>query len=326
LNVQMALLRSCAAMTTDALALAAQQQPQGTLAASVLSAAAGRAFLRVRRESPRVTRQAPSLARSDLVNALAVAAQQQPHGTPAASALAAAAGRAFLRISRRSSRQHQARSPSEHTLVNALAVAAQQQPRGTLAATVLAAAAGRAFLRTSVECSRPRAKSPCSEMDEHSVVSANEGFAGQRPSSRSSLPRLCDDTSGYIFGQLWPVQQIADRVQQASSSGLPIDTIISPQALESRLRLSKPIFGDLSRVSAVSPSWCQRVERDGWSSTHAYLFQEPGTKGQLQARYSHSMRRLMVKDWLQLCGAAAVTSVDLRSDDNIVSRIDAFLA
>jgi len=305
----MALLRSCAAMTTDALALAAQQQPQGTLAASVLSAAAGRAFLRVRRESPRVTRQAPLLARSDLVNALAVAAQQQPHGTPAASAL-----------------QHQARSPSEHTLVNALAVAAQQQPRGTLAATVLAAAAGRAFLRTSAECSRPRAKSACSEMDEHSVVSANQGFAGQRASSRSSLPRLCDDTSGYIFGQLWPVQQIADRVQQASSSGLPIDTIISPQALESRLRLSKPIFGDLSRVSAVSPSWCQRVERDGWSSTHAYLFQEPGTKGQLQARYSHSMRRLMVKDWLQLCGAAAVTSVDLRSDDNIVSRIDAFLA
>lgn len=301
------MLRSCAAMTTDALALAAQQQPQGTIAASVLSAAAGRAFLRIQRARPSKSCSKSSPARSDLVNALAVAANQQPYGTRAASALAAASGRAFLRISRRlPSKQHRARSASSHILADALAVAARQQPPGTLSASVLAAAAGRSFLRAS-----------------KGTVVAKHCCPKQR--KRSSIPKLCDDASGHIFGQLWPVQRLAHGVHQAHCDNLPAGMIISPRTIETRLRQSKPIFGDLGRVSAVSSSWCQHVDRDGWPSTHAYLFQEPGSKLQLQERYTHSMRRLMAKDWLQLSSTGA-PGLELRREEDLVSHIVAFMA
>lgn len=248
--------------------------------------------------------------------ALAVAAQQQPPGTLAASALAAAAGRAFLRISEDApSRQRRARSASEHTFADALAVAAHQQPRGTPAAKVMAAAAGRAFLRASAGSARPRARSACSER----VV-----LSTTRHRQVSSLPYLCADTSNLIFGALWPVQQPAHGGQQALSSGLSGCTNVSPRTLDTRLRVSKHLFGDLSRVSAVSPTWCQRVDRDGWSSTHAYLFQEAGSKVQLQERYSHSMRRLAVQDWLGFAQAAAA-SENLRGNDDVISRIVTFL-
>lgn len=256
--------------------------------------------------------------------ALAVAAQQQPPGTLAASALAAAAGRAFLRISEDApSRQSRARSASEHTFADALAVAAHQQPRGTPAATAMAAAAGRAFLRASAGSARPRARSACSERVVLSTTGHRQVSCGPA-SQTSSLPYLCADTSNLIFGALWSVQQPAHGGQQALSSGLSGCTNVSPRTLDTRLRVSKHLFGDLSRVSAVSPTWCQRVDRDGWSSTHAYLFQEAGSKVQLQERYSHSMRRLAVQDWLGFAQAAPA-SENLRGNDDVISRIVTFL-
>jgi len=313
-------------MAIPALRVALSQLPAG-------SAPALAAVLRP------ATPRSPVPLTSALVDALAVAARQQPRGTPAASALAAASGRAFLRISRCApSRQNRARKCT----LDALAVAARQQPRGTVAAQVLAAASGRAFLRASAGFPRSRRSSPVetASLDQHSLgtgsgvgseparssflavgsgVATNEAihaFLGspgqQQQPERGSAPRLCQDTSVHAIGKLWPAQQA--------------EAVISPRTFETRLRHSKQIFNDLSRVSAVSPTWAQHAARDGWPSAHAYLFQEEGTKCQLQARYNYSMQKLLVKDWLEVCGTEAPFHVDLQGDsDGVVSRIVAFL-
>jgi hypothetical protein len=92
------------------------------------------------------------------------------------------------------------------------------------------------------------------------------------------------------------------------------------------LRLSKPLFNDLSKFAAVSPTWAEHAHNNGWPATHAYLFQESGTKEQLRERYLHSMRQLQVKDWLELCGGEAPFSVDLQSSSGgVVNQIAAFL-
>jgi len=308
-------------MAIPALRVALSQLPAG-------SAPALAAVLRP------ATPRSPVPLTSALVDALAVAARQQPRGTPAASALAAASGRAFLRISRCApSRQNRARKCT----LDALAVAARQQPRGTVAAQVLAAASGRAFLRASAGFPRPRRSSPVeptsldqqvagsgSEPAHSSLLSEGSGLAiyqathaflgspGQQQPEQGSAPRLCQDTSVHAIGKLWPAQQA--------------EAVISPRTFETRLRHSKQIFNDLSRVSAVSPTWAQHAARDGWPSAHAYLFQEAGTKCQLQARYNYSMQKLLVKDWLEVCGTEAPFHVDLQGDsDGVVSRIVAFL-
>lgn len=284
--------RSCA----TALAVAATHQLQGTPAGSVLAAAAGRAFLRV-------SRHAPPRQNATLTDALALAARQQPQGTLSAKALAAASGRAFLRMSGGFT-QLRARAVAG----SALALAA-----GRLSPECAAAIAPAS--RQQLACFRRRRKSPPSSLPARSPR--------EPPKQQSSLPNLCQDTSNCIFGQLWPAKHVSPLER---CSGQPEPAAISPRTFETRLRMSKPLFSDLGRVAAVSPTWAQHAERDGWPSTHAYLFQEPGTKWQLQERYSHSIKRLRVKDWLQDCGSQAPFSVELQGDqDGVMSRIVAFL-
>lgn len=226
--------------------------------------------------------------------ALRVALGQLPAGTCAAAALAAVL------------RPVKPCSP----VCPALAVAARQQLQGTPAASVLAAAAGRAFLRISrnTSASQNRVRSRSQEVHQ-----------------QSSLPYLCQDTATHIFGQLWPaVEQHKDSPDR--SCGSPDAATISPRTFETRLRMSKLLFNDLGHAAAVSPTWAKHAENKGWPSTHAYLFQESGTKGQLQERYMHSMRRLLVKDFLQSCGAPPPFSIDLQGNGNgVANHIAAFL-
>ncbi|CAE8637751.1 unnamed protein product [Polarella glacialis] len=118
-----------------------------------------------------------------------------------------------------------------------------------------------------------------------------------------SRPSLCQDTSGYIIEQLWPAQpSSAGRQLQASATKSAEahhkSGQLSPRSFESRLRHSAPLLQDLQQVAAVSQNWAHRANADGWPAAHNYLYQEPGSRGDLQQRYTDSMRTLLVKDWL----------------------------
>lgn len=308
-------------LATDALAVAAQQLPQGTFAASALSAAAGRAILRVRDKSPK-RHQGPLLA-----DALAVAAQQQPQGTSLACTLAAAAGRAFLRLTGNPEQRR-----SRALAGSALAVAAKTLSQEYASAILPASRQQSAWLRhTGSSCRQTGSADKFGARDVDStnlirgfafqslaspVASAQDAGSSPRLAQGNPASRLCQDTSSRVIGQLWPEKRCAVEIGGFSTSSL------SPRTCETRLRHSRPLLMDLSRVSAVSPSWARHAEKDGWPSTHVYLFQASGTKMQLQERYNHSMQKLLLKD--QLRGFSLSQAIQ-GGVDSLVNRIAAFV-
>ncbi|CAE7659708.1 unnamed protein product [Symbiodinium sp. CCMP2456] len=78
---------------------------------------------------------------------------------------------------------------------------------------------------------------------------------------------------------------------------------LSPRTFELRLRQAARLLQDLQQLSAVSLNLASRVDGVGWSATHEYLFQEPGSKAKLRRRYAESMRQLLLKTWLRRCAA-----------------------
>eukprot|EP00933_Yihiella_yeosuensis_P069295 TRINITY_DN7567_c3_g1_i1.p1 TRINITY_DN7567_c3_g1~~TRINITY_DN7567_c3_g1_i1.p1 ORF type:complete len:196 (-),score=34.01 TRINITY_DN7567_c3_g1_i1:59-646(-) len=136
----------------------------------------------------------------------------------------------------------------------------------------------------------------------------NAASGGVRQTVRSSIETsLCKDTSGYVIQQLWPktvppatVASFSPSSSSSSSSGQ-----ISPRTFEYRLRRSAPMLQDLQQVAAVSADWKHRIESVGWAAAHRYLYQVPGTKLELQQRYTSSMAQLLVKDWLRRAPADA---------------------
>merc|ERR1712232_594800 len=124
--------------------------------------------------------------------------------------------------------------------------------------------------------------------------------SGAEPNSEDAGATLCQDTSGRVFQQLLPPQPAIPSMEGMQHQGAkiqvgtwiqdPIRATLSPRTFERRLRHSAPIFQDLQQVSAVSPVWARRADREGWPAAHAYLYQEPGTKGELRQRYSDSKR------------------------------------
>merc|ERR1719506_164069 len=154
---------------------------------------------------------------SSLADALAVAAYHQPRGTPAAAVLAAAAGSAFLRVSRPSDMcQKMSCAPAKPSSAAALAVAAHQQPPGTR--ETLAAAAGRAYLRISGDSAglpAPRSRLAAEGRSTLAAPQRQVYTSAKQMQSERSLPCLCQDTSSRILCQLWPGQQPFDKVDHS---------------------------------------------------------------------------------------------------------------
>mmetsp|Transcript_52774 Transcript_52774/g.109123 ORF Transcript_52774/g.109123 Transcript_52774/m.109123 type:complete len:166 (+) Transcript_52774:47-544(+) len=120
----------------------------------------------------------------------------------------------------------------------------------------------------------------------------------QRRGMRCRRVSLCQDTVGHAIEQLWPaIRSLGEDCQSISASKL------SPRTFELRLRQSARLLQDLQQLSAVSPNLASRVDGVGWSATHEYLFQEPGSKAKLRRRYAESMRQLLLKTWLRRCAA-----------------------
>eukprot|EP00929_Paragymnodinium_shiwhaense_P053603 TRINITY_DN26845_c0_g1_i2.p1 TRINITY_DN26845_c0_g1~~TRINITY_DN26845_c0_g1_i2.p1 ORF type:complete len:264 (-),score=61.27 TRINITY_DN26845_c0_g1_i2:177-968(-) len=231
----------------------------------------------------------------------------------------------------------------------ALAVAAKLQPARLQ--TQMRAAAGRVSLHS---LHRPRAAGVVIGYSRRDASSVASSSASSSPPSSSSNTALCPDTSAQVVQLLWPspyaatataaaarhagvgrVAQVppvqrsgAIVLQQAYSSGSRGG--LSPRVFESRLRQSAPMLKDMHRVSAVCASWSARVEQNGWPAAHEYLYQEPGTKRQLQQRYLASARQLQVKEWFQqrlpppIAAAAAVQSGRLL--EVAVPHVAAFMA
>ncbi|CAK0851375.1 unnamed protein product [Prorocentrum cordatum] len=183
------------------------------------------------------------------------------------------------------SRRRTCHAASSSTAATALRVAAVWLPPGTLGAAALAALTG---------CSAPAAPRPQPE----SAAGAAAPGRGGRP-ARQPLGRLCQDTSERVVGHLWPPLPPARGGCGEVASERAGAGAVSPRSFEARLRQCRHIFGDLRCVAAVSAAWARHADRDGWPSTHAYLYQEPGTKSELRRRYEASARRLLLDDWFR---------------------------
>jgi hypothetical protein len=288
-----------------------------------------------------------------LTDALAVVAQQQPQGAMVACVIAAAAGRAFLRMRERITQRRFSTSSTRSLLQNALAVAARHQAHGTFTAFVLAVAAGRASLRTSSSGHAMNITGGAKKVgtvamaDNQSITPPTFlqdcAFSGigvettpmllddskARKQAHLYAPGLCQDTSNHAIGHLWPAQSTSSEQVVVRSDGVHRSSAsISPRTFETRLRQSAPMFNDLNRISAVSLTWAQHAERCGWPSAHAYLYEVPGTKWQLQERYAQSMRQLLLKDklWQRLSLSRATSDGDLQRElDSLMSHIVAFV-
>jgi len=177
------------------------------------------------------------------------------------------------------------------TAAAALAVAVQQQPHGTLEARELAVAAGQALLQ---------------QRRGISVYPAELELDGTV---------LCHDTVARVIEALWPPLPEAaaclEAARTASTSSL------SPRTFETRLRSAARVLRDLQQVSAVSPAMAKHANRGGWPATHAYLYQEAGTKGELRHRYAASVQRLLVRDRLLRSGGG---------EEGLVARVLGFLS
>eukprot|EP00440_Ansanella_granifera_P066410 gb/GFBE01072029.1/.p1 GENE.gb/GFBE01072029.1/~~gb/GFBE01072029.1/.p1 ORF type:complete len:181 (+),score=28.77 gb/GFBE01072029.1/:1-543(+) len=144
-------------------------------------------------------------------------------------------------------------------------------------------------------------------------------YAFQR---RDAGPPLCQDTSGYVIEQLWPSPPC---LVPDSRTGPQAQAKLSPRSFESRLRSSAPILQDLQQVAAVSQTWAQRIDSDGWSAAHAYLYQEPGTKVELRQRYAFSVRELLVKDWFKEAWPVVSPGAASPDPEGVVARVVSFM-
>ena len=169
---------------------------------------------------------------------------------------------------------------------------------------------------------------------------------GRRPRARAAgsvphfggPPSLCGDTSSRVVEQLWPaalgggapggVSEASDGASPPASR--PRGTWLWSCAFEDRLRKFAPLLRDLQQASAVAPGWALFVDRMGWPSAHAYLFQQPGTKGELRQRFADSTRQLTARDWVRRhlgnCAAGATgAELFLSSSGLLVRRISDFM-
>jgi len=229
--------------------------------------------------------------------ALAVAVQQQPHGTFEARELAVAAGQALLQERRGT----------------ALGVVARQI--GPDSAAPLAAAAGR-VLRLATGGGRTLLP-----VDIDRVHFRRHRHGGRRAEGGSSVDPagldatvLCHDTVARVIEALWPpLPTSASRVEAARTAST---SLLSPRTFETRLRSAARVLRDLQQVSAISPAMAKHANRGGWPATHAYLYQEAGTKGELRHRYAASLQRLLVRDRLLRSGGG---------EEGLVARVLGFL-
>jgi len=315
-----------------ALRVAACWLPPGNSAAAAIAAVSGQARLEA---NARRCCQKPQLANvvgaptdassSSNVSkaALAVAARKQPNGSLAAVAMAAAAGPAFANAKGGDLRR-------QRIAGSALAVAASRLSSDIAASLLIVS-----------KLPQSRDKAPAASRPQSWLASASirEGVSSSGQSDTVSqgeygLPHLCQDTSRQVMSQLWPALGAQHSVRgESSRSGVGVNGTsaglqVSPRTFETRLRQSRPILSDLGRVAAVSSMWARQTDKCGWPSTHAYLFQMPGTKVDLQKRYGHSMRKLLVKDWVQQTfpsSQAARHIVQEGTSDGVVNHIAAFM-
>eukprot|EP00928_Gymnodinium_smaydae_P034797 TRINITY_DN24587_c0_g1_i1.p1 TRINITY_DN24587_c0_g1~~TRINITY_DN24587_c0_g1_i1.p1 ORF type:complete len:366 (-),score=46.05 TRINITY_DN24587_c0_g1_i1:169-1266(-) len=277
-----------------ALVVAAQQQPQ----AWQLAAATGRALLRERRTDA-------------TLKALGVAAKQA--SPEVAAALKSLAGRVC---------RPSLRKPPSAGRRAASSLASTGCVRGASSASAITATCGwphplpqQTQKQQADGGLRSNHNQPRSHVREQLAV--DQSF---------DAPVLCNDTSRRVIEILWPPRPGTRRhvpsTAQISSTSTEADMSsarISPRTFESRLREAGLILQDLQQVSAVSPTWAQRAEENGWPAAHAYLYQEVGTKSELRQRYKDSMHRLMVKDWLQRPEGVQISA------DGLVDHIAAFM-
>lgn len=162
----------------------------------------------------------------------------------------------------------------------ALALAARQQFSSSASTRCIAAAVGRVEWRSELCTPRPV-----------SVRNASSQARADSPAqvAKRSSAALCVDTSVRVVEQLWPAQ-VED---------LDARRRLSPRSFEARLRSSAALLYDLQQASAVSQIFARRAEQRGWPAAHAYLYEEAGSKLNLQERYEDSMRRLLLCDRLQ---------------------------
>jgi len=291
--------------------------------------------------------------------ALAVAAQHQPHGTSEARELAVAAGSAFLRDLRGTTWQRNTPSAAAVALAVAMGrlggdmaaalAAAVRRPASRVRGAPRAAPSntGGDVAAANGGCPRLREVPRGTHTDAEAGTAAPARLVGAEGAPGDVFPHLCQDTSCRVIEQLWPsftseasVLTQRERSGPASRACNSMGSrasfgrfsapglLISPRTFESRLRQSMTILQDLQQVSAVSPVWARRADRDGWPATHAYLYQEPGTKSDLRERYCTSMRQLIVKDWLRqgflgVHGRAAPAVAG--GAESLASRIVAFM-
>lgn len=233
--------------------------------------------------------------------ALAVAVQQQPHGTFEARELAVAAGRALLQERRGT----------------ALGVAARQM--GPDSAAPLAAVAGR-VLRLATG-GGGRTLLPVDTDRVHLRRRRQQPWrCGRRTAGSSVDPAgldttvLCHDAVARVIEALWP--PLPAPVPRLEATRSASTSLLSPRTFETRLRSAARVLRNLQQVSAVSPAMARHASHGGWPATHAYLYQEAGTKGELRHRYAASVQRLLVRDRLLRAGGG---------EEGLVARVLGFL-
>jgi len=226
--------------------------------------------------------------------ALAVAVQRQPHGTFEARELAVAAGQALLQERRGA----------------ALGVAARQL--GPDSAAPLAAAAGRVLLLATGGSGRMFLPGSIDRV--HFRRHRQQPWHGGRRAEGLDTTVLCHDTVARVIEALWPpLFAPAPRLGAAWPAST---SLLSPRTFETRLRSTARVLRDLQQVSAVSPAMAKHANHGGWPATHAYLYQESGTKGELRHRYAASVQRLLVRDRLLRSGGG---------EEGLVARVLGFL-
>lgn len=286
--------------------------------------------------------------------ALALAALRQPLGTQGAKEMALASGRALLTASSVAGGGSGAAARTRDLQGE------HGEGGGGGGAAVEAAAAAPVALAVAKGRLHPEAAAALAMAGGGSFLPWRRRQR-QRPSQTVS-PQLCQDTAYRVIKQLWPSESAPAMLQTAATGarpatvgsaggggGLTPPAGLSPRGFEARLRCSAPVLRSLQQVSAVSPGWSRRVEREAWPAAHAYLYQEVGGKRELRRRYTDSMGRLMLKDWIRVrlpcrgsppstaAGAAAAATTTATAEpassaagvdlaDNLFNRIVAFMA
>eukprot|EP00927_Polykrikos_kofoidii_P058007 TRINITY_DN52294_c0_g1_i1.p1 TRINITY_DN52294_c0_g1~~TRINITY_DN52294_c0_g1_i1.p1 ORF type:complete len:376 (-),score=30.78 TRINITY_DN52294_c0_g1_i1:15-1142(-) len=342
---------TCAA--SAALSLAASWFPEATPSAAAVAAATSRSLRRSCRRSVIRLVTGHGSNPTAAASALAVAVRQQPR-TMATRAVALAAGRALLRDGRAIGSQ-----PTQQSIARlALAIMAGRASPD-VAAALIAVSKPRArpiARRTTCRstCGAVARLPPAFVEPPDSSALTNCQVLG----SDSYSPFLCADTSvcviqpllppiplAYTTGTLWQkpedmrvvdalvdetrasqsaefgIVALGDAVGQAAQNAVAAAWRVCPLTLERRLRQSAPLLHDLQQVSVVCTAWAHCVNQQGWPSTYIYLYNESGSKAELQRRYFDSKRQLLATDWLR----CMTNSIRAPSLEVVVRGIAAFI-